>query len=97
ISIALLPIDDEQIDFEIYCGDVVHCQGRAVSSREAAPGRLDLEQLEAEAVQVPLPIAETSADYVLHPALRDGALQTTEPASLQMLRIVSPCPPETVA
>ena len=49
ISIALLANDDDEIDYEIYSQEadeeIVHCQGRAVLSREPASARLDLEQL----------------------------------------------------
>src|SRR5262249_34103632 len=42
----------EQIEYEIYSQDgdqeTVHCQGQAVWSGEAAPARLDVEQLKAE-------------------------------------------------
>ncbi|HKO58101.1 MAG TPA: SDR family NAD(P)-dependent oxidoreductase [Thermoanaerobaculia bacterium] len=48
ISISLRPSDDDQIDYEIRSADVVHCQGRAVLSRAAAPPPLDLEQLGAQ-------------------------------------------------
>ncbi|HEY0139907.1 MAG TPA: SDR family NAD(P)-dependent oxidoreductase [Thermoanaerobaculia bacterium] len=51
VSIALSSSDDEQLDYEIYSEDadqeVVHCQGRAVFSRQPAPAKLDLERLEA--------------------------------------------------
>jgi acyl transferase domain-containing protein/enoyl-CoA hydratase/carnithine racemase/acyl carrier protein len=55
ISIALWATDNEEIEYEIYSGEsqegeeeIVHCQGRAVWSDEAKPGRLDLERLKGE-------------------------------------------------
>ncbi len=56
VSIALLPGENDEIDFEIYSGDAgeetVHCQGRALSrgasSRESVPPRVDLDQLSAQ-------------------------------------------------
>jgi polyketide synthase PksN len=52
VNIALLADENEQVDFEVYSDDsgeeVVHCQGRAVPSREPAPARLDLAQLRAQ-------------------------------------------------
>jgi acyl transferase domain-containing protein/enoyl-CoA hydratase/carnithine racemase/NAD(P)-dependent dehydrogenase (short-subunit alcohol dehydrogenase family)/acyl carrier protein len=52
VSIALVTNDDDAIGFEIYSGDagleIIHCQGRGVSSREPAPAALDLEQLARE-------------------------------------------------
>jgi polyketide synthase PksN len=52
VSIALLPNDKGQVDYEIYSQDedqeTVHCQGRAVWSRQAAPASLDLARLKAE-------------------------------------------------
>jgi acyl transferase domain-containing protein/enoyl-CoA hydratase/carnithine racemase/acyl carrier protein/SAM-dependent methyltransferase/ribosomal protein S18 acetylase RimI-like enzyme len=49
VSIALAANDHEEIDYEIYSQEtdrqIVHCQGRAVLSRQAAPARLDLDQL----------------------------------------------------
>src|SRR5947209_12210142 len=49
ISIALLPNDHDQIDYEIYSQgaerEIVHCQGQVVWSSQPATARLDLEQL----------------------------------------------------
>jgi polyketide synthase PksL len=45
VDIALIAADDDQVDYEIYSGDTVHCQGRAVWSGQSAAPRLDLEQL----------------------------------------------------
>jgi acyl transferase domain-containing protein/enoyl-CoA hydratase/carnithine racemase/acyl carrier protein len=105
VSIALSAVDDEQIDFEVYSEDVVHCQGRAVLSREPRPARLDLEQLKADReTLVTLRTADMPRDYVLHPTVMDSALQAAGgaidggvPSTLEKLRIVSPCTPEMVA
>ena len=55
VNIALLADENEQVDFEVYSDDsgeeVVHCQGRAMPSREPAPARLDLAQLRAQMTQ----------------------------------------------
>src|SRR5262245_41027415 len=52
ISISLSANDQDQIDYEIYGQDsdqeIVHCQGRAVWSREPAPAALDLDQLKGQ-------------------------------------------------
>ncbi|HEX6101022.1 MAG TPA: SDR family NAD(P)-dependent oxidoreductase [Thermoanaerobaculia bacterium] len=52
VNIALLAIDDEQVDYEIYSEDegqeFVHCQGRALWNRQAAAPVVDLEQLRRE-------------------------------------------------
>ncbi|MCU1245946.1 MAG: hypothetical protein JWN02_1856, partial [Acidobacteria bacterium] len=52
VSIALVAVGDEQIDFEIYGHDAdqesIHCQGRGVWSRRQAALRLDVEQLKGE-------------------------------------------------
>jgi polyketide synthase PksL len=65
VNIALVPVDDEQIDFEIYSEDaeqeIIHCQGRAVSSRHSAPAALDLEQLERQMGEGQLEPAELYA------------------------------------
>jgi polyketide synthase PksN len=49
ISIALLPKDEEEIEFEVYSGEaeqeIVHCQGRALWSYQPSTARLDVEQL----------------------------------------------------
>jgi acyl transferase domain-containing protein/enoyl-CoA hydratase/carnithine racemase/acyl carrier protein len=93
VGIALIAHDPDHIDFEIYSQDaeqeIVRCQGRAVVGRhQAAPARLDLEQLAAmhqgrdqvlTQLWLPLPLArteeDTSADYVLHPSVMESALQ----------------------
>src|SRR6266508_1765833 len=52
VSIALLANDNDEIDYEIYSQgadqEIVHCQGRAVLSRQAAPARLDIERLKGQ-------------------------------------------------
>jgi len=52
VSIAISTANDGSIDYRIYSGDgaseLVHCQGRAAWSREAAPSALDLERLADE-------------------------------------------------
>ena len=52
ISMTLLANDHEQIEYEVYSHDsgqeIVHCQGRAVWSRQPAGPRIDLEQLKAQ-------------------------------------------------
>jgi len=84
VSITLSADDNEQIDYEIYSQEankeIVHCQGRAVLSREPAPARLEIEHLRGSGqllaqLRLPSNVAHTSSDYVLHPGLMDGALQ----------------------
>ncbi|HEX8617330.1 MAG TPA: polyketide synthase dehydratase domain-containing protein, partial [Thermoanaerobaculia bacterium] len=52
LTIALVPTDDARIAYEIYSGHgapaVVHGQGKAAYSDEAAPAALDLERLQAQ-------------------------------------------------
>ena len=146
VGIALLVAGDEEIDYEVFSDDVVHCQGRARFAH-SAPARLALDELRARMtrgaletervyasyaqmglvygpsfqaitsilrgegeVLAQLRLPETVAsDYVLHPSLLDGALQsalglidgeTTEPRlpfALETLRLVSPCTREMVA
>src|SRR5213075_2110045 len=87
-------------------GEIVHCQGRAIFSREPAPARLDLTQLEGRMIRLPTSVVDKSGDYVLHPTLMDGALhaalvsvslESRLPFSLETLRIVWPCSPEMFA
>ncbi|HEX8619007.1 MAG TPA: SDR family NAD(P)-dependent oxidoreductase, partial [Thermoanaerobaculia bacterium] len=51
VSIAITAGERDEIDFEIYSDNdgeqVIHCQGRALTSGESAPARLDLAQLNA--------------------------------------------------
>jgi polyketide synthase PksN len=55
VDIALLTDDGGQFEYEIYSEDgseeIVHCQGRAVLSREPVPARLELAQLEEQMTQ----------------------------------------------
>ncbi|HEX9985331.1 MAG TPA: SDR family NAD(P)-dependent oxidoreductase [Thermoanaerobaculia bacterium] len=153
VSIALLPSEQGEIDYEIYSEageqDVVHGQGRAVPVRQAQPAALDLTQLAQRMgegrlapdalyaactrmgllygpafqgvsgvhrgndellVQLRLPrsVEETAADYVLHPAMLDGALHACVallddvsgprvPFALEALRILAPCGREMTA
>ena len=109
VDIELFAEDHGRIAYEIYGGDgdgeSVHCQGGAVWSRATAPAALDLQELERQGQRlVPLRVPLTPGEYVLHPALLDGALRAARgasespvPRSLQMLRIVSPCTPEMLA
>src|SRR5262245_48189525 len=52
VGIALLANDNDEIDYEIYSQgadqEIVHCQGRAVLSRQAAPAKLDIERLKGQ-------------------------------------------------
>jgi acyl transferase domain-containing protein len=156
VNISLATNDQDQIDYEIYSQDseqeIVHCQGRAVWSREPAPASLDLDQLKGQMergqlepssvyalcarmgliygpsfqgittiyrgsgqvlaqLRLPSVVADTSADYALHPSLMDGALQAAVgliddasesneprlPFALNLLRIISPCSQEMFA
>jgi acyl transferase domain-containing protein len=49
VSITLFTTDDDRVDYEIYSieaeQETLHCQGKAVFSRQSAPARLDLEHL----------------------------------------------------
>src|SRR5438270_236629 len=52
ISIAIVAKENDQLDYEIYSEDqgeeTIHCQGCGVWSGQAAPARLDLDQLRGE-------------------------------------------------
>src|SRR6266511_3389281 len=65
VNIALAAKDHEEIDFEIYSQEtdqrIVHCQGRAVLSRQAAPARLDLDGLKGRISQSLLAPSEVYA------------------------------------
>ena len=88
VSLSLQANDSDQIDYDIYTQDgdqeIVHCQGRAVYSREPAPGLLNLEQLAGQTragkqvlahLRLPSAVADTCGDYVLHPSVVGSALQ----------------------
>ncbi len=116
VHIALFANDGGEIEYEIYSEEgeqeIVHCEGRAVWSRQSAPERLDLEQLERNRqsvtrLRLPATQEQTSQDYVLHPSLIDEAQQacanlngfgrTRSPFALESLRIFAPCTREMVA
>ncbi|HYC88474.1 MAG TPA: SDR family NAD(P)-dependent oxidoreductase [Thermoanaerobaculia bacterium] len=155
LHLALWPAGESQLDYEIYSQDgdedAVHCQGRALWSRQSAPAALDLPRLARRLdrgtleprdlyaacermglgygpsfqgvtavrrgngevlawLQLPKGIESTSADYVLHPALMDSALQAAAgllddlsapeprlPFALDALRIHGPCSESMVA
>jgi acyl transferase domain-containing protein len=52
VSIVLIGNDDDQVDYEIYSmeaeQETVHCQGKAIFSRQSAPARLDIERLKGQ-------------------------------------------------
>lgn len=52
ISIALLPKDDAEIEYEIYSREaeqeIVHCQGRALWSHQSSTLKLDLDRLKKQ-------------------------------------------------
>src|SRR6266481_1058761 len=58
VSIALFANGNDEIDYEIYSQDadqeIVHCQGRAVVSRQPAPARLEIDQLKGQMAQAKL-------------------------------------------
>jgi len=109
VSIALFPEDKGQIGYEIYSRDaeqeIIHCQGRAVWSSEAAPPRVDIEALKRQGQRVvELSAPGAVGDYILHPTMLDGAVRAVNGSSespsllaLDLLRIVSPCSPDMVA
>jgi len=49
VSIALFATDNDRVEYQIYSieaeQETLHCQGRAVFSRQSVPARLDLEHL----------------------------------------------------
>ena len=58
VNVALIPDDDQQVDFEIYSEDegreLVHCQGRAVWNAEATAQAVDFERLGREMTRASL-------------------------------------------
>ncbi|PYS30179.1 MAG: hypothetical protein DMG11_06165, partial [Acidobacteria bacterium] len=55
VHIRLFPEDEGEVGFEVYSRssrnteqEIVHCQGRAILSRQPAPARLDIEQLKRQ-------------------------------------------------
>jgi acyl transferase domain-containing protein/enoyl-CoA hydratase/carnithine racemase/acyl carrier protein len=108
VDIALLASGNDRIDFEIYTGDAVLCQGRAVLSREPAPAKLALEQLGSGLTRL-RPAGAQDTGYVLHPALLDSALQAAvglaeqgsgqrrQVVALDTLRVIARCQPEMIA
>ncbi|HEX6101024.1 MAG TPA: SDR family NAD(P)-dependent oxidoreductase [Thermoanaerobaculia bacterium] len=103
VDIGLFVEDNGRIAYEIYSQDgereIVHFQGHAAWSWEAAPATVDLAQLKGQGQRVvPLHVPLVSNEYVLHPTLLDAALHAVQdsqefrgPVSLQRLRIVSSC------
>src|SRR5262249_6451574 len=55
VAIALLPVDDEQLEYEVYSMDgdekIVHAEGHALWTARPAAEKLDLGQLEARMAQ----------------------------------------------
>src|SRR5437764_13560037 len=67
LNIALLANDSDNIDFEIYSREndqeIVHCQGQAVWSCEAAPFKLDLEQIKRDRAAGQLDASSIYAEF----------------------------------
>ena len=45
MTIALSTAEDDRVDFEVYSGETVHCQGRISFSEGTAPAAVDLDEL----------------------------------------------------
>jgi len=104
VTIALFDKHDRQAKFEIYSSasgdsEIVHCQGLAGYSHRAAPARLDLAAIGSQALtelDPPAALQDDQNDYLLHPALLQGVLQTAAgltggwPQTMAALRIVFP-------
>ncbi|MBV9493034.1 MAG: SDR family NAD(P)-dependent oxidoreductase, partial [Acidobacteria bacterium] len=100
VHIALTAASDEQVDFDIYSQDVVHCQGRAAVSRHATPAQLDLQRFAAEGeTLVSLAVEDVAAAVILEAALQAavGSLEGATPAALDTLRVFTPLPSRAVA
>jgi acyl transferase domain-containing protein/enoyl-CoA hydratase/carnithine racemase/NAD(P)-dependent dehydrogenase (short-subunit alcohol dehydrogenase family)/acyl carrier protein len=118
VNVALTN-EGEGIAYEVYSHgadqDVVHCQGRATVTGEPRATSVDIEQLRVRLAQrqdgellahlrLPENVAATTAEYVLHPSLVQGAFEAAlllcggGPAlALQTLRVIAPCTPEMFA
>ena len=92
VSIALFADDHHQVEYEIYSSDsvqeIVHCQGRALWSRDPAPARLDIEQLKGQMGQrhldpVSLYTEVVSSGFIYGPALQ--AIIAIDEGSSQLL------------
>ncbi|HET8798525.1 MAG TPA: polyketide synthase, partial [Thermoanaerobaculia bacterium] len=103
-GIALLPSEANRVDFEIYNGDVVLCQGGAIVHREPmAP--LGGGRIEGDPRRLALPEGERfPSPYVLHPAIVKAAIETEGapaferiPFAVDTVRVLSPCTWEMVS
>jgi acyl transferase domain-containing protein/enoyl-CoA hydratase/carnithine racemase/acyl carrier protein len=90
VSVALWRAGEE-VSFEVYSGEKIHCQGMAAFVLAAAPPLVDLARVG------PLRYlrADVLRDTVLHPLLIDDVLGS--PSGLVSLRVFAPCMPEMVA
>lgn len=65
VAIELFDKQGDQVAFEIYSADVVHCQGRAIRSAQAVPGSVDIPSIKVQQPHAPAPkalsFARTSA------------------------------------
>ncbi|HET8890470.1 MAG TPA: beta-ketoacyl synthase N-terminal-like domain-containing protein [Candidatus Angelobacter sp.] len=66
VAISLFADDEDQVSYEIYSleneQETIHCEGKAVFSRQSAPARLDIEQLKSQMEQIEL---EASSVYAM--------------------------------
>ena len=151
VTMALRESEAGKIEFDVSCGDTLHCEGHAVFTPDSAAPRLEIEQLKARMpgasdvsgmyarytaagvdygaahravdavwvgerqllarLRLPRAAERGAADYLLHPSILDGALQTCLalagaserferpmlPFALDTLRVFAACTPEMYA
>nr|QEO74213.1 methyltransferase [uncultured bacterium] len=88
VTTALLPSDNGQIHFEIYSGEVVHCQGRVTLSSEVAPAPVSIDQLKGQLARLSVP----AGDFSLIKLIANGSAH-----SLETVSVFSPCKGEMFA
>ncbi|SAL32903.1 thiotemplate mechanism natural product synthetase [Caballeronia udeis] len=106
LSIALFDQRADRASFEIHGDDnaahMVHCQGHVTYVGAPAPERLDLDAIRRALpsslveLRMPAELADTTGDYVLHPALFGAAWEAAaasaggaaQPVALRSARVV---------
>jgi acyl transferase domain-containing protein len=102
VTIALVPGDSNDIQYEIYSNAGIHCQGRATVASAPAPVRFGLEALQGQLVRLSAPL---ESGVALPASILNGALKAAvnlvagdvPVAALQHLRVIAPCKAEMYA
>lgn len=91
VSVALFDKHGDQAAFEIYSGDLVHCQGRAIRSTQAASGSVDIPSIKAPLPRAAAPKALAFA-RTMAAEIAAGAV-ASKPAASIMLTDLDALPP----